>query len=357
MFVPLSVLEFRDRAEMFFGDKVGVIDGDESFTYRAFATRTHRLANALVELGVEPGDRVSFITFNTHHLLEAYYGVIEAGAVLNPINIRLAPHEIAYILDHAASKVVFYHRDFAPLVADLAPRLATRPTFVVLEGEPGGLADHEYEALLASGSAEPRHPEIDENALAELFYTSGTTGVPEGRRDDPSRAVPAQPRRADRPRVHRGRRRAPCRAALPRERLGDAALPDHDRRAARDPAPLRSDRADDAGRAPPGDPAPRGADDLQRRAQQPRASPVRPVEPAPADHRRLAGLAQPRARARERARCPGDRRLRAHRDLADRDPRATPGRPRRRGIGRAPERTPVDDRLGDSGRAGPGRRR
>ena len=180
MFVPLSVLEFRDRAAMFFGDKIGVIDGEAQFTYRAFATRTHRLANALVELGVGAGDRVSFITFNTHHLLEAYYGVIEAGAVLNPINIRLAPHEIAYILDHAASKVVFFHRDFAPLVEEIRPRLATRPTFVILDGEPGGIADHEYEALLASGSADPLHPEIDENAMAELFYTSGTTGLPKG---------------------------------------------------------------------------------------------------------------------------------------------------------------------------------
>jgi len=180
MFVPLSVLEFRDRAETFFGDKIGVIDGDEHFTYRTFGIRTHRLANALIELGVTPGDRVSFITFNTHHLLEAYYGVIEAGAVLNPINIRLAPHEIAYILDHAESKVLFFHHDFAPLVEELARRLARRPTLVILDGEPGGLADHEYEALLASGSAEPRHPDIDENALAELFYTSGTTGLPKG---------------------------------------------------------------------------------------------------------------------------------------------------------------------------------
>ena len=121
MFVPLSILEFRDRAAMFFADKVGVIDGEEQFTYRAFATRTHRLANALVELGVAPGDRVSFVTFNTHHLLEAYYGVIEAGAVLNPINIRLAPHEIAYILDHAGSKVVFFHHEFGPLIEQILP--------------------------------------------------------------------------------------------------------------------------------------------------------------------------------------------------------------------------------------------
>ena len=180
MLVPLSVLEFRDRAATFFGDKIGIVDGEQQFTYRTFATRTHRLANALVELGVRPGDRVSFITFNTHQLLEAYYGVIEAGAVLNPINIRLAPHEIAYILGHAASKVVFFHKDFAPLVEAIRPQLTTQPIFVVLEGEAGGIAEHEYEALLAWGSVDPRHPDTDENAIAELFYTSGTTGLPKG---------------------------------------------------------------------------------------------------------------------------------------------------------------------------------
>jgi len=180
VFVPLSVLEFRDRAATFFGDKIGVVDGDREYTYRAFAERTHRLANALRLLGVESGDRVSFITYNTHHLLEAYYGVLEAGAVLNPINIRLAPPEIAYILDHAASRVVAFHADFRPLVESIAPQLARRPAFVVLDGEAGGIADHEYEALLASGSPEPLHPAIDENAMAELFYTSGTTGLPKG---------------------------------------------------------------------------------------------------------------------------------------------------------------------------------
>jgi len=180
MFVPLSVLEFRDRAVAFFPDKVAVIDGEQQYTYREFAERTHRLANALLGLGVAPGERVSFITYNTHHLLEAYYGVIEAGAVLNPINIRLAPHEIAYILDHAESKVVAFHRDFLPLVESVAPGLAQRPVFVILDGEAGGIADHEYEGLLASGSAEPLTPEIDETAMAELFYTSGTTGLPKG---------------------------------------------------------------------------------------------------------------------------------------------------------------------------------
>ncbi len=180
MFVPLSVLEFRDRAETYFGDKIGVIDGEAEFTYRAFGERTHRLANALAGLGIAPGDRVSFITYNTHHLLEAYYGVLEAGAILNPVNIRLTAPEIAWIVDHAGSKLVAFHRDFRPMVEALAPQLASRPRFVILDGEPGGIADDEYEALLAAGSPDPLGPEVDENAVAEVFYTSGTTGFPKG---------------------------------------------------------------------------------------------------------------------------------------------------------------------------------
>jgi fatty-acyl-CoA synthase len=180
VFVPLSVLEFRDRAETYFGERVGVVDGDKRFTYRQFGERTHRLANALKMLGVEPGDRVSFITYNTHQLLEAYYGVLEAGAVLNPINIRLTPKEIAYIVGHAGSKVVFFHKDFKPLIEAIIPELPTKPRFVIMEGQPDRVAQDEYESLLSGGSRDPLTPEIDENAMAELFYTSGTTGFPKG---------------------------------------------------------------------------------------------------------------------------------------------------------------------------------
>ncbi len=180
MFVPLSVLEFRDRAEMFFRDKIGVIDGDKQFTYREFGERTHRLANALRSLGIGQGDRVSFITYNTHQLLEAYYGVLEAGAILNPINVRLTPSDIAYIMNHSASKALFYHKDFTPLVQAVKGSMSETQHLVVMEGELDNLATHEYEGLLASASPDYQAPEIDENEIAELFYTSGTTGRPKG---------------------------------------------------------------------------------------------------------------------------------------------------------------------------------
>jgi fatty-acyl-CoA synthase len=180
MRVPLSVLEFRDRAAAFFGDVEGVVDGDRRFTYAQYAERTHRLANALRRLGVRPGDRVSFISYNCHQLLEAYYGVLEAGAMLNPINIRLAPPEIGYILGHAGSKVVFYHADFTPIVEAVREQLPADMRWVVMEGPVEGPASDEYEALLESASSDYVAEPIDEDATAELFYTSGTTGKPKG---------------------------------------------------------------------------------------------------------------------------------------------------------------------------------
>src|SRR5712692_3289517 len=154
MFVPLSPLEFRDRAEALFAKKIGVIDGEKQFTYGQYAERTHRLANALRKLDLQKGDRVSFITYNTHQLLEAYYGVIEAGGILNPINIRLTPQDIAYILDHSGSKFLFFHKDFMPLVQGIQSSLRATRCFVIMEGPVTAPATHEYEEILASANAE-----------------------------------------------------------------------------------------------------------------------------------------------------------------------------------------------------------
>jgi fatty-acyl-CoA synthase len=181
MFVPLTPLEFRKRAERFFGSKVGVIDGHERFTYAEFGDRSRRLAGALVSLGLKPGDVVSFLTYNSHHLLEAYFGVLQAQCVLNPLNIRLQPREIAYMLNHAECRALFFHRDFAPMVQEMRDDLDTVRDLVVLEpAGPTPCGAQEYETLLRQTPALMADPEVDENSAAEIFYTSGTTGTPRG---------------------------------------------------------------------------------------------------------------------------------------------------------------------------------
>lgn len=180
MFVPLTPLEFRQRAIELFGNKVGIIDGDRRITYGEFGERTNRLANALLDMGVRSGQRVAFLAYNSYPLLEGYYGVVQAGAILLPINIRLSPDEIAYILEHSDARVLFVDRDFAPIQAAICKDLPNPPRVVWLSGVPeeGGIL---YDDLLAAASPDdPPALEIDENDVAELFYTSGTTGRPKG---------------------------------------------------------------------------------------------------------------------------------------------------------------------------------
>ena len=166
MELPLTPLDFLARARTLFPDRVGVIDGDRRDTYAGFADRCDRLALGLQrDLGVTAGDRVAWLGGNTHELLEAYFGVLLAGAVLVPLNIRLAGAEIADLLDDCSPTVLFRHPD--------QPDPA-HPVRQIVLGD-------EHEALLASQpSGRPVTPPIDERAAAEIFYTSGTTGTPKG---------------------------------------------------------------------------------------------------------------------------------------------------------------------------------
>lgn len=166
MELPLTPLDFLARARRVFPERVGVHDGDLAWTYGEFAARCDRLAHALTgELGVRPGDVVAWLCGNTHELLEAYYGVLLAGGVLLPLNIRLAPAELRTILDDSGARVLFRHP------AQVDPE---HPIPTVLLGD-------EHEALLARQHTTPVvTPAVDEHAAAEIFYTSGSTGLPKG---------------------------------------------------------------------------------------------------------------------------------------------------------------------------------
>src|SRR3972149_11824761 len=116
MILPLTPIRFLERAHRLYGNKVGVICGSERITYSVFFDRCCRLAGALRGLGLQPQDRVAFLSYNCHRLLEAYYGVLQAGGVLLPLNIRLSPQEIAFILRDSAARFLFLDHDFLPLV-------------------------------------------------------------------------------------------------------------------------------------------------------------------------------------------------------------------------------------------------
>jgi fatty-acyl-CoA synthase len=179
MNLTLTPIRFKDRAESLFGNKVGIVDGDVRLTYREYAERCDRLSNALTELGVKRGERVAWLGYNSHELLEAYYGVVQMGAVLLPLNIRLTPQEIAFILNDSEAVALFYNRDFSPIVEAVRGGSPTIRRCVPLEAGEEGEAD--YEKLLSAAGADFTPPaQIKDDDLAELFYTSGTTANPKG---------------------------------------------------------------------------------------------------------------------------------------------------------------------------------
>jgi len=183
MNVPLTPLRCLRYAEEQFPRNTAVVCDDKRFTYAEFAERAGRLAGSLRGVGIEAGDRVAFLSSNCHRLLEAYYGVLEAGAVLLPLNIRLAAQELAYILNDSEAKILFFESQFLPLVEAFRNAVPQVRYFVLLNGQPETpwMVEGNYEELLAGAEVYRRDVmEVDENSIAELFYTSGTSAHPKG---------------------------------------------------------------------------------------------------------------------------------------------------------------------------------
>jgi fatty-acyl-CoA synthase len=173
MHVPLTPVRALYRAVDLYGKKTGIVCGARRFTYLEFTERCERLAYALLAEGVSPGDRVAFLSFNTHRLLEGYFAAPLIRAIAMPLNVRLTPPELAVILHHAEPSVVIYEPDFAPLVEALRPACASVRRWIE--------AGRPYEDLLAAGRIQRPDPfTYDESEIAELFYTSGSTGTPKG---------------------------------------------------------------------------------------------------------------------------------------------------------------------------------
>ena len=175
---PLTPLEFQRRARRLYGDREAVIDGALRLTYAEFFARCDRWSAALRRLGVGKGDRVAYVAPNTHAQLESFYAVPRIGAVLVPVNYRLAPDEIAWIVGHSGAKVVCAHADHLEAVDGVRGGCPDVEHFVALEGGRAGWLD--YEALLGAEEPACEAAAVDEGDLLTINYTSGTTARPKG---------------------------------------------------------------------------------------------------------------------------------------------------------------------------------
>lgn len=153
--------------------------------YRTFNQRVRRLANALNAIGVQAGDIVGVMEYDSHRYLELYFAVPMIGAVLHTINYRLSKDQILYTMNHAEDKFVFCHETIVPVLNQFKTELKTVEKYVWLTDTgnkllPGPEWVGEYEDLLAGQSDQYDFPDFDENSMATLFYTTGTTGDPKG---------------------------------------------------------------------------------------------------------------------------------------------------------------------------------
>lgn len=183
METPLTPLEFTRRARRLYGSREAVVDGPLRLTYAQLFDRCDRWSAALQRLGLEPGDRVAYISNNTHAQLESFHAVPQIGAVLVPINYRLTADDFAFILAHSGAKMVCAAPGHLEAIDRIRDRIPTVETFVALEGSREGWLAYEHEIASAAPPGAPvvlERPSIVETDLLTINYTSGTTARPKG---------------------------------------------------------------------------------------------------------------------------------------------------------------------------------
>jgi fatty-acyl-CoA synthase len=176
--ILLAPVDYDPAREIVYKDSVRM-------TYADFRTRVARLARALTDLGVKPGDTVAVMDWDSHRFLECYFAIPMIGAVLHTINVRLSAEQLVYTIDHAEDSLILVHADFLPILEAIKGRIDQVKQFVLLsDGGPAPAASlpfvGEYEALLAAAEPLAEFPDLDENTRATTFYTTGTTGLPKG---------------------------------------------------------------------------------------------------------------------------------------------------------------------------------
>src|SRR5579859_2857946 len=163
-----------------------VYRGQKRLTYRTLGERIMRLASGLSGLGAQHGSTVAVMDWDSHRYLECYFAIPMMGAVLQTVNVRLSPSEIAYTINHAGAEILLVNADFLPVIESIRDQLESVRTFILIDDEGGAASAHaipfadEYEHMLAASEPAYDFPDFDENTRATTFYTTGTTGLPKG---------------------------------------------------------------------------------------------------------------------------------------------------------------------------------
>jgi len=186
-FVPLTPISFLHRTADIYGDRTAVVYENLSYTWKETRERCVRIASSLGAHGVEPGDIVSVLAFNTPEMFESHFSIPMAGAVLNTINVRLDASTIAYILDDSNAKILLVDRELFEVASEAISISSSAPTIVLIddsfaESSPEiSINTVSYESLVNQGDPSFNwHKPNDEWQPLSLNYTSGTTGQPKG---------------------------------------------------------------------------------------------------------------------------------------------------------------------------------
>jgi acyl-CoA synthetase (AMP-forming)/AMP-acid ligase II len=173
----MNIGHLLTKASRTYPERLALVYGDKEFTYRETNERVNRFANALKELGLKKGDRLAIIQKNCPQILEALFACFKAGIAAVPINARLHPNELAYILEDSGSKALVYSEDFIETVKSFQEKLKKVENYVCLSEAPDILS---YEKLISNGNPKEAEIGVNTDELAWIFYTSGTTGKPKG---------------------------------------------------------------------------------------------------------------------------------------------------------------------------------
>ena len=187
---PLLISQLIEHAALNHGDTEIVsrtVEGPiHRYTYRDARLRAKRVAEALIELGIKPGDRIGTLAWNGYRHFELYYGISGMGAVCHTINPRLFPEQIVYIVNHAEDQLLFVDLNLLPAVEKLLPQMKGVRHVVAMTDRAHLPKDCNipnllvYEELIADKPGTYEWPEFDEHTASSLCYTSGTTGNPKG---------------------------------------------------------------------------------------------------------------------------------------------------------------------------------